>query len=83
MGVPKTKVSKMVSVDGRGRVTLPAEARNGVETFSIEIMKDGAIKLIPQEVINIADALLLKSLKKSVAQAKRGQVEDVPAEWID
>ncbi len=83
MAVPKTKTNKLVSVDERGRVTLPAEARNGIDTFSIEIMKDGTIKLVPQEVVNIADAMLLKSLKKSVAQAKRGQVEDIPDEWID
>lgn len=81
MGVPKA--NKLVSVDERGRVTLPAEAREGIDTFSIEIMKDGSIKLVPQELVNIADAELLKSLKKSVAQAKRGQVEDVPDEWID
>jgi len=83
MGVPKAKTNKLVSVDERGRVTLPAEARDGVDTFAIEIMKDGVIKLVPQEVVNIADAMLLKSLKKSVAQAKRGQVEDIPDEWID
>lgn len=81
MGVPKA--NKLVSVDERGRVTLPAEARDGVDTFSVEIMKDGIIKLVPQEVVNIADAMLLKSLKKSVAQAKRGQVEDIPDDWID
>ncbi|MEK6772794.1 MAG: hypothetical protein AABY64_02535 [Bdellovibrionota bacterium] len=83
MGIPKSKLNKLVSVDERGRVTLPAEARKGIDAFSIEVLKDGTIKLIPQEVINIADAVLLKSLKKSVAQAKRGQVEDVPNEWID
>lgn len=83
MGAPKSKPTKLVSVDERGRVTLPVEARNGVDAFSMEIMKDGSIKLVPQEVVNIADAALLKSLKKSVAQAKRGQVEDVPDEWID
>ena len=87
MGVPKAKTNKktnkLVSVDERGRVTLPAEVRDGVDTFSIEIMKDGIIKLIPQEVVNIADAVLLKSLKKSVAQVKWGQVENIPDEWID
>ncbi len=83
MGIPKSKSNKLVSVDERGRVTLPPEARNGIDAFSIEVLKDGTIKLIPQEVVNIADAALLKSLKKSVAQAKKGQVEDVPDEWID
>ncbi len=83
MGAPKAKTNKLVSVDERGRVTLPAEARDGIDTFSIEIMKDGIVKLVPQEVVNIVDAMLLKSLKKSVAQAKRGQVEDIPDEWID
>jgi len=83
MGIPKSKLNRLVSVDGRGRITLPTEARNGVDAFSIEVLKDGTIKLIPQEVVNIADAALLKSLKKSVAQAKKGQVEDVPDEWID
>ena len=79
----KNVKSKIVSVDERGRVTLPAEARQGSDTFSIEVLKDGTIKLVPQEVVNIADAALLKSLKKSVAQAKRGELEDVPDEWID
>jgi len=83
MGIPKSKLNRLVSVDGRGRITLPTEARNGVDAYSIEVLKDGTIKLIPQEVVNIADAALLKSLKKSVAQAKKGQVEDVPDEWID
>lgn len=82
MGAKKVK-SKIVSIDERGRVTLPLEARKGVETFSIELLKDGSIKLIPQEVVDVADAALLRSLKKSVAQAKRGEVEDVPDEWID
>ena len=83
MGVRKAKSNKLVSVDERGRVTLPAEARNGVDSFAIEILKDGSIKLTPQEAVNIADAALLKSLKTSVAQAKRGQVEDIPDDWID
>ncbi len=83
MGAPKTKSTKLVSVDERGRVTLPSEARNGVEAFSIELLKDGSIKLVPQQLVNIADAVLLKSLKKSVGQAKRGQVEDLPDDWID
>ena len=83
MGVRKAKSNKLVSVDERGRVTLPVEARQGVDSFSIEILKDGSVKLTPQEIVNIADASLLKSLKKSIAQAKRGQVEDIPDEWID
>lgn len=83
MGVPKAKNNRLVSVDERGRVTLPAEAREGVDTFSIEIMKDGVIKLVPQEVVNIADAMLLKSLKKSVGQFKKGQMEDIPDDWMD
>ncbi len=82
MGAKKEK-SKLVSVDERGRVTLPLEFRRGVETFSMEILKGGSIKLIPQEVVNIADAVLLKSLKKSVSQAKRGEIEDVPDDWIN
>jgi len=83
MGAPKSKSTRLVSVDERGRVTLPVEARNGIAAFSIELMKDGCIRLVPQEIVNIADAALLKSLKKSVAQAKRGQIEDIPDEWID
>lgn len=82
MGAKNVK-PKLVSIDERGRVTLPLEARQGIETFSMEILKDGSIKLIPQEVVNIADAALLKSLKKSVAQVKKGEVEDIPDEWID
>jgi hypothetical protein len=82
MGAKNVK-SKFVTIDERGRVTLPAETRQGVETFSLEVLKDGSIKLTPQEVVSIADAALLKSLKKSVAQAKRGELEDVPDDWID
>ena len=82
MGAKNVK-AKLVSVDERGRLTLPAEARRGIETFSMEVLKDGTIRLTPQEVVNIADASLLKSLKKSVAQAKRGEVEDIPDDWIE
>ena len=76
------KKSKLISVDNRGRLTLPSDVRNGAETFSIELLKDGSVKLTPQEVINITDASMLKSLKKSVQQMKNGEVEDVPKEWL-
>ena len=82
MGAKKEK-TKTISIDERGRVTLPPEARKGVETFVLEILKDGTLKLIPQETVSLTDAALLKSLKKSVAQAQLGEVEDVPDEWID
>ena len=77
------KTSKLISVDNRGRLTLPSDVRNGAETFSIELLKDGSVKLTPQEVINITDASMLKSLKKSVQQMKNGEVEDIPKEWLE
>lgn len=80
---PKARSNRFVSVDERGRVTLPAEARKGAETFVLEVLRDGSIKLTPQEVVTIADAALLKSLRKSVAQAKRGEVKKVPDDWVD
>lgn len=76
------KTMRLISVDNRGRLTLPSEIRKGAETFSVEILKDGTLKLIPQEVINITDASMLKSLKKSAQQMKNGELEDIPEEWL-
>lgn len=76
------KISSFISVDNRGRLTLPAEIRKGVESYSLEVMKDGALKLIPQEVVSLADAALLRSLKKSIKQMKDGETEEIPKEWL-
>ncbi|HLE11843.1 MAG TPA: hypothetical protein VI754_11375 [Bacteriovoracaceae bacterium] len=80
--MPAKKMKNLVTIDPRGRVTIPVEMRQGSETFVIEQMKDGTIRLIPQAIVNISDAALIRSLKKSAQQAKAGDVEDVPKDWI-
>ncbi len=77
------KMKNLVTIDPRGRVTIPIEMRHGSEAFVIEKMKDGTIRLIPQAIVNISDASLIRSLKKSAQQAKAGNVEDVPEDWIE
>ena len=57
--------------------------RGESKTFALEMVKDGTIRLVPQEVVNISDSVLLRSLKKSAQQAKRGEVEDIPEDWFE
>lgn len=78
----KNAKKRILPVDERGRITLPSELREGVESFSVE-SKGGQLVLMPLKTVLKADAELLESLKLSVAQSKSGDVEDFPAEWLD
>ncbi len=73
---------KVLIVDERGRVTLPTELREGVDSFSVE-SRDGQLALMPLKAVHKADAQLLDSLKLSISQSKKGEVEELPAEWLD
>lgn len=79
MGKSKKKI---LPIDERGRITLPPELREGVESFSIE-SKGGKLMLMPLKSILKSDADLLESLKLSLSQSKNGEIEDLPAEWLD
>ena len=75
--------TKRVAVDDRGRITLPAEVREGVESFIVEKKKDGTISLVPQKAVSADDAQLLASLKRSVSEVKKGKTEPMPDDWIE
>jgi AbrB family looped-hinge helix DNA binding protein len=75
--------AKKVTVDERGRITLPSEIREGAESFLIEKKKDGTISLVPQKTVSAGEADLLANLKRSVSQMKKGKTEPMPDEWIE
>ncbi|MEI8345850.1 MAG: hypothetical protein WCG27_00160 [Pseudomonadota bacterium] len=75
------KKIKNLEIDARGRITLPKELREGVETFALESEKDGVLKLIPQRQVSLEDAKLIESLKKSAQEYKKGKLHKMPAEW--
>lgn len=77
------KQKNLLDIDGRGRITLPKELRDGVDAFSIEQMKDGALRLVPQQVVSSDDAKLLASLKRSAADLKAGRVSKISQTWLD
>ena len=57
--------AKVIAVDERGRITLPPEAREGIDAFAIEMETNGILKLVPQKTVPANEADLLKSLKQS------------------
>lgn len=77
------KQKKIVSIDERGRITIPSESRKGIDSFIIESGKDGTIKLIPQKAVSANDAKILESLKVSVNQFKKRKTKKVPQNWIE
>jgi|GEM_PF-2567484 len=77
-----TKKFKNLEVDSRGRVTLPKELREGVETFALEAKKDGTLRLIPQKQVSLEDANLIESLKKSVQEFKKKKLHKIPSKWM-
>lgn len=78
----KTVKKKILPVDDRGRITLPSELREGVESFSVE-SKEGQLVLMPLKSVLKSDADLLEKLKLSVVQSNNGETEDFPPEWLD
>lgn len=81
MGIAK-KI-KNLEIDERGRITLPKELRNGVETFAVTSEKDGVLRLIPQRQVSIEDAELIDSLKKSAQEYKNGKLHKMPKKWME
>lgn len=77
------KQKNLLDIDARGRITLPKELRDGVDAFTIEQMKDGALRLVPQQVVSADDAKLLQLLKGSIADVKAGRVKKIPQKWLD
>ena len=80
--MPKHNI-KELSIDSRGRVTLPEQFRTGVDSFSIMPKKDGSLHLIPKKSVPMADADLLRDLKKSIKEMKEEKTTDMPKEWIE
>ncbi len=76
------KAKKILSLDERGRITLPSELREGIDSYSIESKKDGVLQLIPQKSVSVQDAKLLDSLKASVSEVKKKKTKPVPKEWL-
>ena len=58
------KKTRTLELDGRGRLTLPKDLREGVETFAVESVPDGTLKLIPLRHVSLEDAKLIESLKR-------------------
>ncbi len=77
------KKLKNLEIDARGRITLPKELRDGVDTFSVEPEKDGTLKLIPQKHMSLEDAKLIESLKKSAKEIKKGKLHKMPTDWSE
>jgi len=78
-----SKAKKILSVDARGRVTLPSELREGVDSFSVEKGKEGILRLVPQKSVSLEEAELLSSLKASVREVKKGRTRPMPSEWLE
>ena len=74
---------KVVSVDERGRITLPKELREGNNAYLLESTGANSIKLVPQVAVSPQDAAIVGSLKRSVSQFKKGKTKKVPKKWID
>ncbi len=87
MGIIKlmstAKKIKNLEIDARGRITLPKELRQGVDTFVVESEKNGVLRLIPQKQVSLEDANLIESLKKSAQEYKKGKLHKMPPEWME
>jgi len=77
------KEKSILDIDGRGRITLPKELREGIDAFTVETLKDGAIKLVPQQIVSTEDAKLIHMLKGSVDDFKAGRIKKIPRKWLD
>lgn len=77
------KEKNLLDLDARNRITLPKEICDGVDSFTWEREEDGAIKLVPQQVVSAEDAKLIQMLKGSVEDFKAGRVKKIPQKWLD
>lgn len=78
-----SKAKKILSLDDRGRITLPPELRENVESFSVQTTAEGVLQLVPQKSVSMKDAKLLDALKGSINEVLGGKTVTVPEEWID
>ena len=76
------KKFKPLSIDDRGRITLPPEIRKRVDSFDVVSMEAGTIKLIPLKALSLQDAELIESLKSSAKQFKAGKTVAMPKEFL-
>lgn len=82
--MPTQKIyKKKVSLDERGRITLPKELRTKSKIYLLESAGPDSIKLIPQVSVPLKDAEIVESLKKSLSQFKKGRTKKIPKKWID
>ena len=77
------KDKNLLDLDARNRITLPQEICDGVDSFTWSHEKDGAIRLVPQQVVSLEDAKLIRMLKSSVEDFKAGRVKKIPRSWLD
>ncbi|MBK7963184.1 MAG: hypothetical protein IPK04_19560 [Bdellovibrionales bacterium] len=77
------EAKKLLSIDERGRITLPSDARDGIDTFVYEQDEDGVIKLIPQKTVALKDAELISNLKEAIKEVKTGKTKPVPKAWME
>ena len=78
-----SKAKKILSVDDRGRITLPQDLRNGIDSFLVESEGDGSLHLVPQKSVSLSDAALLDGLKASIQEVRKGATKAMPKEWIE
>lgn len=76
------KENKLLDIDSRGRITVPKECRNGVDAFKIESLKDGALKLIPHQIVSAEDAKILEIIKSSARDFKAGRIKKIQTKWL-
>jgi hypothetical protein len=76
------KRKNILDIDGRGRITLPKELREGVDSFTVKLLKGGTLQLVPQQVVSTEEARLVQILKSSVDDFKAGRIKKIPQSWL-
>ncbi|MEQ1666140.1 MAG: hypothetical protein ABL927_12280 [Bdellovibrionales bacterium] len=76
------KRKNILDIDGRGRITLPKELREGVDSFTVKLLKGGTLQLVPQQVVSTEEARLAQILKSSVDDFKAGRIKKIPQSWL-
>lgn len=65
----------ILTIDARGRITLPPPVREGADTFTLLAMKDGGYFLLPQKSVPLDDAILIDTLKKAARAIRQGKTK--------
>ena len=73
----------ILTIDGRGRITLPPPVRKGADAFTLMAMKDGGYFLLPQGSVPLNDKILVETLKKAAMELKRGKISSIPGELFE